>query len=134
MKCFHLTVVTPDGIKYNGEAQSLTVRTVEGDVQILAGHMEFFGALAVGPCRITEADGSVRVASCAGGLLTVGKEGVHLVPTTFEYAEEIDLSRAKAAKERAQAALKSAKDKDQIRIAEAKLSRALNRISVSESK
>ena len=132
MKVFHLTVVTPDGTKYDGDAQSLTVRTSEGDVQILAGHMDYFGAVAVGPCRIADAEGEVRFASCAGGLVSVDKNGVTLVPTTFEYADEIDLTRAKAAKDRAQSRLKEAKDEAEIRVAEAKLSRALNRISIAE--
>lgn len=134
MKLFHLTVVTPDGTKFDEEAQSLIVRTSEGDIQILAGHMPFFGGVAVGPCKITDRDGNTHIASCSGGFLAVGKDGVNLVPVTFEYAEEIDLVRAKAAKERAQNSLKSAKNSAEIYLAEAKLMRALSRISVAERK
>ena len=132
MKRFHLSVVTPDGKKYDGPAQSLTVRTIEGDVQILADHIDYFGAVAVGPCRIADANGNLRRASCAGGFLSVRQNEVRLVPTTFEYADEIDLLRARAAKERATASLQNAKSEKELRLAEAKLSRALNRISVAE--
>ena len=38
MKSFHIEIVTPDGIEYEGEVESLLVRTDDGDVEILAGH------------------------------------------------------------------------------------------------
>lgn len=134
MKTFSLTVVSPDGTEFSGDVQSLTVRTTEGDVQILAGHIPYLGAVAVGPCRIRNAEGELRIASCAGGFLSVAQSGVKLVSTTFEFADEIDLERAKKAKERAEEVLKNEKDSKKLEIASAKLSRALNRISVAESK
>lgn len=48
MTPFHLKIVTPDGLSFDGDACSLTVRTVSGDVGILAGHLDGFGRAWVG--------------------------------------------------------------------------------------
>lgn len=130
MRKFHLEIVTPDGIAFDGEAESLLVRTDDGDVEILAGHAEFLASVAIGRARII-ADGKTRLASTAGGFLSVAKDSVRLAVITFEFADKIDVERARAAKERAEAAIKAAKDDKALRLAEAKLARAINRLNVS---
>ena len=133
MRKFHLEIVTPDGLVFDGEAESLLVHTCEGDVEILCGHADFLAPVDIGRARILS-DGKAQLASCAGGFLSVEKGRVRLVAVTFEFAENIDANRAKAAKERAQNALRNAKDRKEKQIAEAKLARALNRLHVSEMK
>ena len=105
MNTFHLEIVTPDGMKFDGKVQSLLVRTDMGDVEIMAGHADFVGVVAIGRARIKYADSTERFASASGGFLTVTRDGVRIVATTFEFADEIDLKRAQAAAERAQKAL-----------------------------
>ena len=78
------------------------------------------------------ANGQSRTASCAGGFLSVSAGAVRLVAVTFEFAEDIDEKRALAAKERAENAIASAKDRQAKKIAEAKLMRALNRIRIAK--
>ncbi len=131
MKNFHLQIATPDGIKYNGECESVLVRCADGDIEILAGHTELVASLAVGRVRILYA-GTERFASASSGFVCVTKDGVKLVATTFEFADEIDVKRAEAARERAEELLRSAKDDAALQNAEAKLSRALSRIKVSK--
>lgn len=131
MKTFHLTIATPDGVKFDGEAEALTVRTTTGDVQILAGHTDYLAALGAGTAKVT-AGGETRRAAANGGFLTV-KAGVgSLVSTTFEYADEIDLARAKRALERAQDKLREAKDGREIDLAKARIARAMTRINTVE--
>ena len=134
MRTFHLEIVTPDGLVFDGEAESLLVHTTEGDAEILRGHMDYIATVDVGRARITEAGGKSRLASCAGGFLSVTKEHVRLVAVTFEFAENIDEQRARKAKERAEQALANAKDRKTKQIAEAKLARALNRIHIAKTK
>lgn len=131
MRPFHLEIVTPDGLVFDGEAESLLVHTDDGDVQILRGHADYFASVSIGRAKVI-ADGVSRVASCAGGFLSVEKGNVRLVAITFEYADEIDINRAKAAAERAERILEKAADEKEEKLAKAKLSRALNRIHVSE--
>ena len=132
MRTFHLEIVTPDGLVFDGDAQSLIVHTENGDVQILCGHADYFASVSIGKAKVTDANGNSRIASCAGGFLSVEKGNVRLVAITFEYADEIDMNRAKAAAECAAKKLEKATDEKAEKLAKAKLSRALNRIHVSE--
>ena len=131
MREFHLTIATPDGVEFDGLVESLLVKTGDGDVEILAGHTDLLATLAVGRARVLTA-GKSRFASVAGGFISVTKDEVALVCTTFEFADSIDVKRAEKAKEHAEELLRQAKSDKQMRAAEAKLSRALNRLKVSK--
>lgn len=130
MKSFNLEIVTPDGLAYSGEAESLLLHTDGGDVEILAGHMDYMASVATGRARII-VGGVSKFASCSGGFVTVTSEGVRLAAVTFEFAESIDLERAERAKERAESSLKTATDEREIMLAKARLERALTRIKVA---
>ena len=133
MKEFRLQIVTPDGILFDGNAESLLARSDTGDVEILAGHTDLFAALGTGRARIKTADG-VLIGSASGGFISVCSGEVKFVATTFEFKDDIDLERAKAAKERAEAALQNAKDDKETALIKAKLARAVNRINVATIK
>ena len=133
MRAFNIEIVTPDGLKYSGEVESLLVRTTEGDIEILAGHTDFLASLATGRARLI-VDGKTRQAAASGGFLSVKGGKVRLCATTFEFAEEIDLKRAEEAKARAEAALSTARDDREERIVRAKLMRAASRIKVASTK
>lgn len=126
-----LNIVTPDGQEFSGEAKSILVTTDNGEVQILAGHAELFAPLATGRAKITFTDGTSRTAAVSGGFIIVSKEETKVIATTFEFADEIDVKRAEAAKQSAEEALKNAKEAADIEVANAKLGRAMSRISVA---
>ncbi|MGN0998944.1 MAG: ATP synthase F1 subunit epsilon [Faecousia sp.] len=134
MTSFPLRIVTPDGLEYEGQAESLTVRTTSGDIGILAGHVNCVAPLGMGRATIV-VDGKKRYAACIGGMLSVIGGSVTLVPTTFEWADEIDAKRAEASYERAQNTLsrKDATDTE-IALAQARLRRALVRKSIASTK
>ena len=98
MTTFHLTVVTPDGCAFDGQAERVVCRAIDGDLAILAKHGDYCTALGMGEAHIVDADGQRRRAACMGGMLTVLNGDVHLVATTWEWAEEIDQARAEASK------------------------------------
>ena len=134
MTDFSLKIVTPYGLVYDGNAQELIVRTTSGDLGILAGHINCVAPLGMGRATVI-IDGQKRYAACIGGMVSVVGSNVTLVPTTFEWANEIDADRAEASYQRAQAILhsKDASDTD-LKLAEARLRRALVRKSVANSK
>ena len=134
MKEFSLQIVTPDKTAFDGKAISLLIRTTAGDVEILAGHADLLCALGTGRARIRTADGKDRFASVSGGFLSVSDGAVRVAATTFEFSDELDLSRAEAAKEKAENLLKNAKDRAEIDLAKSKLQRAFSRISVKMMK
>ena len=134
MTSFPLKIVTPDGLEFDGLAEEVVVRTTTGDLGILAGHINCVAPLGMGRATIITG-GRKRYAACIGGLISVSNGSVNLVPTTFEWAEEIDAARAEASFQRAQNVLqdKSASQTD-IRLAQARLHRALVRKSVASDK
>ena len=134
MTPFDLKIVTPDGMEFEGQAEEVIVRTTTGDLGILAGHMACVAPLGMGRATFV-IDGQKRYAACIGGILSMSKGVLTLVPTTFEWAEDIDPDRADRAAEKAKALLsdKTAKSAD-IAVAEAKLKRALIRKNVADTK
>ena len=87
MNTFKLTVSTPDGHRFNGEAVKLDVRGVMGDLAVMAGHIPFVTSLVKCPCTIELADGTKKTASCDGGLLTVDTNSVTLIAGSFSFDE-----------------------------------------------
>ena len=132
MSSFPLTIVTPDGLLFEGQADKLILRTITGDMAIMARHTNCVVPLGMGRA-VVEADGQRRYAACMGGILSVMDGSASLVPTTFEWAENIDLKRAEKAADRANAVLgrKDATDAE-IRLAQARLKRSLVRSSVAK--
>ena len=134
MSSFPLRIVTPDGLLYEGEAEKLIVRTVNGDMAILARHINCVVPLGMGRA-VVEANGQRRYAACIGGMLTMVDGKANLVPTTFEWAESIDEARAHASQERAEKILRDSSSSDtDLQLAQARLHRALVRKSVASSK
>ena len=128
---FPLKIVTPDGLIFDGQAEKLIVRTTTGDVCLLARHINAVFPLGMGQA-IVEADGKRRTAACIGGMLSVVDGAVTLVPTTFEWSDQIDADRAARSQQRAEGVLKNKDASDaEIQLAEAKLKRALIRKSVA---
>ena len=131
MSTIHLKISTPDGLKFDGEVERLRVRVIEGDMCLLAHHMDYVSAVGAGEAAITTADGQTRYAACIGGMLAMIHNEANLIATTFEWAEDIDLERAKRAKEAAEARIAAVQNDDrELMIASAKLQRALVRINV----
>ena len=130
MTGFPLKIVTPDGLEFDGTAEELVVRTISGDLGIMAKHVDCVAPLGMGEATIV-VDGKRRYAACIGGMVSVINGAVTLVPTTFEWAEEIDVARAEASEKRAQAVLSNrSATETEIKLAKARLKRALVRKNV----
>jgi len=134
MTPFKLKIVTPDGLQYDGMAEMVVARTTTGEIGIMAKHINMVAPLGMGRALIT-VDGKEKKAACIGGILSVIGGEVSLVPTTFEWAEDIDVSRAeKAMAESKEAIAKKDVSQMELKMAEARLKRALVRLSVSSDK
>ena len=134
--CIHtaMQIAAEEFNKQGIEAEELVVRTISGDMGIMAGHINCVTALGMGKALIVS-DGKKREAACIGGILSVIDGKVSLVPTTFEWADAIDVKRAEAAEEKARKMLddKAHMTSVEQRLAEARLKRALVRKSVASS-
>lgn len=133
MRTFSLSIGTPDGILFEGEAERVVCRSITGDLAILAGHSNFCTALGMGEAHVVLPDGNTRYAACIGGMISMLNGSCHLLATTWEWKEDIDLERANTAKKRAEEQLnKTGLSEREAKLAEAKLKRALVRLSVKQ--
>lgn len=134
MTSFPLKILTPDGMIFDGEAEKLIVRTTGGDAAILARHIDYVAPLGMGQAVVVSG-GRRRTAACIGGMVSVSNGAVTLIPTTFEWAEDIDPARAEQSYQRAEAVLHDASASEtELRLAQARLHRALIRKSVASQK
>ena len=95
-----LTVVTPEGQAFHGEADCVVLPGVEGDFGILSGHEVFMTSLQPGTMQI-EQGGDTKVAAVSKGSAEVHEDQVTVMVGSCEFADEIDVERARIAAERA---------------------------------
>lgn len=134
MTPFRLQILTPDKLFFDGETDNLIVRTTVGDKGILARHEDYVAALPIGKMKV-RIDGKFRVAAVSEGTVKVSRDKTVVLVQSCEWADEIDVDRAKAAKEKAEERLKAAeKDNNDYLLAEYKLKRAINRIETWDLK
>lgn len=134
MATFNLKIVAPQREMFNGEVERVIVRTISGDVGILKGHANYVAPLAIGRLVITLKDETKKFAAVAGGMVSVDKNGVTILANTCEWADEIDIERAKRAVERARQYIDSPTELHTVEVAQIKLARALNRIDIADDK
>lgn len=124
----HVEVVSPERILWTGEAEMVTARTIGGgDIAFLTGHAPFVGALDVGKVTVRPADGPDELVAVHGGFVEVSHDRVTILSDVAELASQIDVARAQAAADRAEAALRVEHDAE----AEAALRRAHVRLAVA---
>ena len=134
MTAFPLKIVTPFGPVYDGMAEEVIVRTTTGDLGILAGHVNCVAPLGMGRATIM-IDGQKRYGACIGGMISMMNGSVSLVPSSFEWAEDIDVDRAEASYRRAEEVLNRKNSSDlELKLAKARLNRALVRKGVASLK
>jgi len=115
-------LVAADRTVWTGEASMVVARTSDGEVGILPHHAPLLGALANGVVQIRQEGGETVVAAVHGGFLSVADNRVGILAELAELADEIDVSRAQQALERAQPTAHEDEDaKDAVRRAEARV-------------
>lgn len=130
MKTFLLEVITPERVVFRGDVEMLSCRGTEGDIGILAGHQPLLTALQIWVVEI-KGEEPAKMA-VAGGLLSVRPEVVSILTGRAETSHEIDVMRAKAARERAEARLQAHSHEVDLARAEIALKRAMARLHATQ--
>ena len=130
---FLLEIITPKGIYFTEEVDSLTVKMTTGYRTFLAGHMPLIGSLDYAPMHIIQ-KGKVEHFAVHGGAINVTKEKMTMICNAIECADEIDKDRALAAKERAEKRLKEKDPNIDLKRAALALQRSLIRLEVLNKK
>ena len=96
-------IVSPEKVLFSGEATQVITRTVGGgEIAFLPGHAPFLGALIENHTRIYLADGTILDVAVHGGFVQVADNKVSLLSDVAELGHEVDIARARAAKEAAE--------------------------------
>src|SRR5688572_21840733 len=124
----HVEVVSPERILWTGEAQMVLARTIGGgDIAFLTGHAPFVGALDIWTVTVRAEDGADGVIAVHGGFIEVSNDRVTVLSDVAEVSSQIDVERARAAQERAEAAVRGGDDAE----ADAALRRAAVRLEAA---
>lgn len=127
-----LELVTPERLLLSEEVDEVVAPGFEGEFGVLPEHTQYLAILNIGLLRYRKGSES-RVIALGGGFAEVTPERVVVLAETAERAEEIDVERARRARERAEAALKEVTlDDETYAKAYAALQRALVRMSAAQ--
>jgi len=103
---FQVELVSPEAISYSGEAEMIIARTLEGgDIAFQPGHVPFIGVLAVWSVDVVRPDGNRDTIAVHQGFVQVAGTRVSILSDVSEPSADIDVERARAAKDNAEAAL-----------------------------
>jgi F-type H+-transporting ATPase subunit epsilon len=120
-------LVSPERVLYSGAAEMVVCRAADGEIAFLPGHVPFVGSLGLGKVRIIHPEGET-VAAVHGGFVEVAHDRVTLLSDIAELADQIDVIRARTAKEAAEDRLRMEPEDEQ---AQAALARAELRLEVA---
>ena len=130
-RLFQLKVISPDRIFFDGEADMIEVRTTEGDMGILKGHIPLTAIISPGMLKIMNGKDE-KVAALLSGFVEVLGDSVTILAESCEWPEEIDIHRAQEAKLRAERRLKGSEGKINETRAEMALRRSLIRLEIAQ--
>ncbi len=134
MDTFGLKIIASDRIFYDGRCRKLILPAPDGEMGILANHENMVIAVSIGDAKLeTEESNWVNVAVGVGFAEVVNNRVTVLVDTA-ELPEEIDVRRAEEAKERAEEHMRQKQSIQEYHSTQAALSRAMNRLKVSQRK
>lgn len=125
MSQYKLEIVTPERKFFEGEVEMLVARSIAGDIAILGNHIPLVTPLEISILKL-KIGGKTKKAAISSGYMEVSKGKTTIIVDAAEWPDEIDLERAKKARERAEKRLKET-NTDLAR-AEMALRRAVNRI------
>lgn len=105
-KIIKFQIVTPEKVLLKEEISQVSVPTKMGEITILPNHIPLVASLAPGVMELTKINGEKEIISISGGFIEVLKDKIVILADTAERAEEIDLARVEAAKQKAEEVIK----------------------------
>lgn len=102
MKTFHVKLVTPERTLLETEVAEVTLPIADGEVTILSEHVPYIGAVKAGEALLKTKEDKTEVVAISGGFVEFDNNILTILADTAEYAADIDIARAEAAKKRAE--------------------------------
>ena len=129
----HLKIVTHEKVVYDDNVEEIYSKGIDGEFGVLKNHIPFMTALDVGVTKVVK-DGEVKLFTTMGGIFQYSDDEAVILTNSSECGDDIDVNRAKEAKERAEQRLHDRNEDIDEHRAEAALSRALIRIKAAQGK
>lgn len=130
-KKFQLEVISPERVFYTGDVEMVELTTTEGDIGVYANHIPLTTIVAPGVLTITESRDSLKEAALLEGFMEITPEKVTILAQSCEWPEEIDINRAREARDRAERRIKSNDSNVNMSRAELALKKSLIRIGLA---
>jgi F-type H+-transporting ATPase subunit epsilon len=124
MATIHVDIVSAEGEIFSGEAAMVFAPAVMGDIGIAPRHAPLLTNINPGEVRVQTPDGQELSIYVSGGALEVQPYLVTILADTAVRAKDLDEAAALQAKQRAEEALRDAKDKQDVARAQAELIQA----------
>lgn len=128
-KNFILEMETPEREFFEGEVEAVVVTGLDGQIQILAGHVPMVAGIAAGPMRFC-VDGKWRTLDATEGFLEVRPGRTVIFAQTMHWPHEIDEYKEQEAVRQAQEAMRQGKSMQEYAQSQVALSRALTRLKL----
>lgn len=127
-------IISPEQVVYSGEVDMVIAKGADGELGLLPLHTPLVTLLDIGVLRV-KYDGRQEYVAIDGGYLEIREDRVTVLADGAEIASEIDVERARQAKERAEREIAAAREKgEDFFEAQQELRRALTRLSVAEKR
>jgi F-type H+-transporting ATPase subunit epsilon len=128
-------IITAERVVFKGEVDMVVAPGIDGQLGILPHHAPLMTALTIGELVLHKAGQEDTIMAIGGGFMEVGPEHVTILADSAERAEEIDESRAEAARRRAEATMAQAHgEHEDLQKTEAALRRSMLRLKVAKRK
>jgi F-type H+-transporting ATPase subunit epsilon len=125
---FEVQLVSPEQILFEGEAEMVVCRAIDGDIAFLKDHVPYLGVLDDDAVRIIQPGDTETAAAVHGGFVQMNGEKLVVLSDLAELKDDIDVARAEQARQTADAALSANPDDTE---AQAALARAETRLKVA---
>lgn len=133
MNTFQVYILAADRLFFDGQCETITVPTLQGQYGILSHHSNMIAAVVPGTLTYRTAEQKTRIAAVSAGLVKVENNEVLVLVDSAERPEDIDANRAKRAADEAKEAMLQKKSIQEYHIAQTDLARAISRLRVKRS-
>ncbi|PIP74320.1 MAG: ATP synthase F1 subunit epsilon [Candidatus Levybacteria bacterium CG_4_9_14_3_um_filter_35_16] len=129
----HLEIITPEKIVYKDDVSEVTVKTDNGQISILPGHVNLLTKVL--PCEmIVKKDNQEHFLAITGGFLEINNNNLNLLADYAIRAEDIEIAKIQEAQKKAENMMKDKASEKEFRVAEAELQKALLQLHVASKR
>ncbi len=134
MNTFHLQILSPDRVFFDGECRSLIMPTGDGMMGVMANHTPFTASIADGEVKFTKPDGEVIICAVMQGMVDVTDNRVRLLCESALAPDEIDAEAERRAAEEALLAMKRKQSQKEFALWQLSFQKAVNHLRIKDKK